>query len=82
MKLEQETIDILNLTEEEVMLWNTPFRDMSKDGVLMVFSVADKVTNYQQQLKDAEKEAARAMAEEERIHANKDKMVELKRSFY
>jgi len=82
MKLTQEEITALNLTEEEVILWNTPFRDMSKDGILMVFNVADKVSTYHEQLRDSEKEAKKALAEEERIHAEKDKMIPLKRSFY
>jgi hypothetical protein len=82
VKVDQEIIDKLKLTEEDLLMLDTPFAHMEKEGIIHVFALGDKIFSEIQSQKDIEREAKKQLKEEEAIHKDKDKMIPYKRSFF
>lgn len=82
MRLTEEIIKNLNLTEQHIQLFNTPLKNLSKEGGIAALDLGDRVANEIWRLKDEEKVKEETLSEEERIHLNKENMSKLKRNFF
>lgn len=58
MKISEEAKRALELTEEQMILFSTPFSSMTKEGMKMAFDLADRIEFFETTKADAEKERA------------------------
>jgi hypothetical protein len=82
MNATQEEAEALGLKEEELALFCTPFKDMTKEGSQAALALGDRVFNYRLAEKQKLKAAEELLDEETKIHMNKENMAKLKRNFY
>lgn len=82
MYLDEVTVQKLNLTEDDKTLFSTPFHSLNKEGLRALFALGDRVFDEQNRQRDEEKQKQKEISEEERIHLNKENMIQLPRSFF
>jgi hypothetical protein len=75
MLLTEDIIKALNLTEDEVLLCRTPFRDLTKEGTHAAFAVADKVHAHIDRLKEEERKVLRELSEADAIERRREEML-------
>lgn len=79
----EQEIQALNISQEQLTLFTTPFKDLTKEGSSAALNLGDKVANYRFEEARKQREAEeKAMSEEAKIHHNKENMIKLKRNFY